>query len=91
MDFLDVSQYLELAVSENRVGDTEDTHGSLKLDEITVWVKAGQTQSFWSYLEVLTERRRFSRSWSHEDRGELRRLLWRQRDEPPGLRFWEMG
>jgi len=69
----------------------EDAHGSLKLDEITVWVKAGQTQSFWSYLEVLTERKHFSQSGSHEDRGELRRLLWRQRDEPPGLRFWEMG
>ena len=53
----------------------EDAHGSLKLDEITVWVKAGQTQSIWSYLEVLTERRRFSQSGSREDRGELRRLL----------------
>ena len=69
----------------------EDAHGSLKLDEITVWVKAGQTQSIWSYLEVLIERRRFSQSGSREDRGELRRLLWRQGDEPPGLRFWEMG
>ena len=69
----------------------KEAHGSLKLDEITVWVKAGKTQTFRSHLEVLTERRRFSQSGSREDRGELRRLLWRQRDEPPGLRFWEMG
>lgn len=72
--------------------DTWDSeaHGSPKLDERTVCVKAGQAQTLESSRNSYWEEM-FLPNWEPWRQRGTKKVLWRQRNEPPAFRFWEMG